>query len=246
MENNKKIGILMTYNCGHLLENAYKNLPKDVFDLIFIVDDGSKDDVKDVADKLGIMFFTHPHMGYGGNLRYGLQKGLELGGEYIVELHGDGQFDPSVSLQALEKMKNYDLDFVIGSRFTDLKQPLKDGMPWPRYYANIGLSFIERLVLRIPWTEYHAGFRVYRRRFIDRINLSLGANDYLYSFQIITLAAYIKAKCGEVSVRANYKGEHTSVGYKKAIINSFQELGILILFILEKIKIKTSLRKLIK
>ncbi len=236
----------MTYNCEHLLENAYNKIPKDVFDLIFVVDDGSNDNVKEVAERLGITFFTHPHSGYGGNLRYGLQKSLELGGEYMVELHGDGQFDPSVSAQAIEKMKNSDLDFVIGSRFTDLKQPLKDGMPWPRYYANIGLSFIERMVLRIKWSEYHAGFRVYRRRFIEKLNLKEGVNDYLYSFQIIVMASYMKARCGEIPIRANYHGEHTSVGYKKAIINSFQELGILILFIFENMGIKTRLRKLLK
>lgn len=243
MDNNKKIGIIMTYNCAHLLEKAYEKIPKDVFDTLIIVDDGSNDNIKEVAEKIGIIFYTHTHSGYGGNLRYGLQKGLELGGEYMVELHGDGQFDPSVSEQAIEKMQKEDLDFVIGSRFTDFKQPLKDGMPWPRYYANIGLSFIERLILRIPWTEYHTGFRVYRRRFIEKVDLMKGANDYLYSFQIIAFAAYVKAKCGEIPIRADYHRVHTSVNYRKAAINSFQEMWVLCQYIWAKLGFKNGIFK---
>ena len=145
--------------------------------------------------------------------------------------------------EAIEKMKTDDLDFLIGSRFTDLKQPLKDGMPWPRYYANIGLSFIERLVLRIPWTEFHPGFRVYRRRLIEKVDMNLGADDYLYSFQIIAFTAYVKGRCGEIPIRADYHGAHTSVNYRKAAINSFQEMWVLCQYIFAKIGFKNGIFK---
>lgn len=245
MENKKAIGIIMTYNCAHLLEDAVSRIPKNIFDELIIVDDGSKDSIMEVAQRLGIECFVHEHGGYGVNLRYGLQKALERGAEYMVELHGDGQFDASISPVALEKMKNEDMDFVIGSRFTDIRQPRKDGMPWPRYLANIGLSAIEKVVLRIPWTEYHPGFRMYRRRFIEKLDLSLGASDYLFSFEIIALASYVQAKCGEVPIRANYHGAHTSVNYRKAALNSFQEMWVLVLYILSKCGIKTRLTSML-
>jgi glycosyltransferase involved in cell wall biosynthesis len=239
----KVIGIMMTYNCAHLVEATYKALPGGTFDQIIIVDDGSKDEsqVVEIAKKLNVLCFTHPHSGYGGNLRYGLQKSVELGGEFLVEVHGDGQFDQSHVGAAVEKMQRENLDFLIGSRFTNLRQPLIDGMPIVRYLANIGLSFIERIFLGIPWSEYHPGFRVYRRRFIENIDLSNGANDYVYSFQIIALAAYKKARCGEIPVRANYHREHTSVGYWRATKNSFQEMGVLFLYIGAKMGFKTKL-----
>ncbi|MBP9714926.1 MAG: glycosyltransferase family 2 protein [Candidatus Pacebacteria bacterium] len=245
MENNNKkvIGIIMTYNCAHLLEGAYEKIPKDVFDMLIVVDDGSKDNVAEVAKKLNVPFFPHEHGGYGVNLRYGLKKAVELGGEYMVEIHGDGQFKPEASREAVEKMKRDDLDFLIGSRFTDLKQPLKDGMPWPRYYANIGLSFIERLVLRIPWTEFHPGFRAYSKRLINKIDLNVGADDYLYSFQIIAFTAFVKGKCGEIPIRADYHGAHTSVNYRKAAINSFQEMWVLVQYVFAKFGLKSGVFK---
>lgn len=231
----------MTYNCADLVQETHRNLPQGVFDDLIIVDDGSKDNITEVALKIGVPLFVHEHKGYGGNLRYGLQKALEMGAEYMVEIHGDGQFDQSLAGLATETMQKEDLDFLIGSRFTNLRQPLRDGMPWPRYLANIGLSFIERQVLGIPWTEFHPGFRVYRRRFIEKIGLAKGADDYLYSFQIIALAAYFKARCGEIPVRADYHKAHTSVNYRRAAWNSFQEMGVLILYILRKLGIKTQL-----
>lgn len=243
----KVIGIIMTYNCAHLLGDTFSRLPKGVFDELIISDDGSKDNIKEIAEKIGVQLFIHEHKGYGGNLRNGLRQAIAMGGEYMVEIHGDGQFDQSIAGKAIEKMKQNDLDFLIGSRFTNLRQPLIDGMPLPRYFANIGLSFIERIVLRIPWSEFHPGFRMYRRRFIEKI-LSITekenvADDYLFSFEIIAFAAWIRARCGEVPVRADYHRAHTSVGYWKASINSFQEMWVLVLYILAKMGFKNCLFK---
>ena len=233
----------MTYNCAGLLAQAVAELPRDGFDELILVDDGSIDNTWEVAQRLGIPAFQNTHSGYGGNLRFGLGKAFERGADIMVEVHGDGQFDMSQTSAAVAKMRGDDLDFLIGSRFTDLRQPLADGMPWPRYLANIGLSFIERLVLRIPWTEFHPGFRVYRRRFIEKLDLDKGANDYLYSFQIIALAAYFKAVCSEIPVRADYRKPHTSVNYWRASINSFQEMWVLGLYILAKLGVKTGIFK---
>ncbi len=237
------VGIILTYNCENFIENAWNKIPRDFLDKIILVDDESTDDTLKKAENLGISSFSHEHLGYGGNLKFGFKKAIEIGAEYIVEIHGDGQFDSSIIPAALKKMKEEDLDFLIGSRFVNIYQPLKDGMPFPRYLANIGLSFIEKLVLRLPFSEYHPGFRVYSKRFLNKINLECGANDYLYSFQIIALAAYHKVKCSETPVRADYKSPHTSVNYWRATMNSFQEIGVLFLYILARIGIKTSVFK---
>jgi len=250
----KVVGIIMTYNCAHLLEDTFHRLPQGVFDELIISDDGSKDNVKEIAEKIinntqatPVYLYVNEHKGYGGNLRNGLKKAVELGGEYMVEIHGDGQFDQSITPVAVEKMERDDLDFLIGSRFTNLRQPLKNGMPLPRYFANIGLSFIERIVLRIPWTEFHPGFRMYRRRFIGKFmpvwQKEKVADDYLFSFQIIAFAAWISARCGEVPVRADYHKAHTSVGYYKAAVNSFQEMGVLFWYTLAKFGLKNGIFK---
>lgn len=230
----------MTYNCASMVEETYRRLDKAIFDEIILVDDGSKDDIAGAAARMGIPFFPHPHTGYGGNIKHGLQKAMEMGGDIMVEIHGDGQFDPTIAPVGIAKMRE-GYDFVMGSRFTNLRQPLEDGMPWSRYLANIGLSFFDRLILRIPLTEYHGGFRVYSRRLIETVGFDHTSDDYLYSFEIIAQAAYHRLPVGEIAMRANYKGEHTSISIKKAAIYSFQTFGVLAKFILAKLGVKTQL-----
>ncbi len=231
MESNKKIiGILLTYNCAHLVEGIYRQLPHAYLDEVIMVDDGSSDDIAAVAQKLGVTFFTHKHSGYGGNIKYALTKALERGGEYMVEIHGDGQYGAELVIPGVEKIKQ-GYDFVLGSRFTDWRQPLRDKMPLSRYLANIGLSFFDRLILRVPLTEFHTGFRVYSRHLIETIGFANTSNDYLYSFEIIVQAKYHNLKIGETPIRCDYSEDHTSISIKKAAIYSFQTFYILLKYI---------------
>src|SRR3954470_5083253 len=82
----KTIGVLMTYNCEALVGKAFANIPRQHFDELICVDDGSTDETVAVARKLGIEVFTHEHTGYGGNLFYGFGKALERGATQIIEL----------------------------------------------------------------------------------------------------------------------------------------------------------------
>ncbi len=232
----------MTYNCSRMLEGLLKRIPKETLDEIIIVDDGSDDgDVaREIANKYNLQFFPHGHLGYGGNLRYGFQKAIERGADYMIEIHGDGQFDPTVIPQALEKLRQ-GADFVMGSRFTNWKQPLKDGMSLVRFIANILLSSFARFILQIKWTEFHGGFRAYSRKLIEKVGLDKGANNYLYSFQIITVARYRNLMFAEIPIRADYRGEHTSISLRKSVIYSFQTLAVLFQYILARTGIKNRL-----
>jgi glycosyltransferase involved in cell wall biosynthesis len=145
----KTVGIMMAYNNAGQIARAYETIPKQYFDDIILVDDGSTDNTMDVAKGLGIPAFTHPHEGYGGNLYFGFHKAVERGGTRMIELHGDGQYDFSAVPAALE-MFNAGYDLILGNRFYKLFQPLQDGMDLIRFVGNIGLSSIGRIGLGIP------------------------------------------------------------------------------------------------
>mgnify|MGYP001619974932 FL=1 len=176
MKKAKNVGIILTYNCADLVENTYKRIPRRVLDKIIIVDDESRDNIKTIAKKLGIEFFTHKHLGYGGNMKYGLKKALAMGAYYIIEIHGDGQYDPTVIPLALKKItKGYDL--LVGSRFVNPKHPLEDKMPIIRYIANIILSFLDRIILGVSLTEFHNGFHIYSKNFSGKLFWSEKCDD---------------------------------------------------------------------
>lgn len=238
--NGKSVGIILAYNSASMLEDLYARIPKDVLDEIILVDDASTDNTLEVAKKLGIPSFTHPHKGYGGNVKFGLQKALERGGDYMVEIHGDGQYDPTVIPLALQKMRE-GYDFILGSRFMIPKQPLEDGMSFARYLPNIILSFFDRLILGIKISEFHSGFRLYSRKLLTVANLDKSSDDHLFSFEIIVLAQYHKLRIGEVPIRCDYRKSHTSISIRKSIIYAFQTFYIILLYLLAKIGFKTNL-----
>ncbi|MCR4281294.1 MAG: glycosyltransferase family 2 protein [Candidatus Kaiserbacteria bacterium] len=239
-ESGKSVCVILSYNCGHLLGNTYKRIPPGSVDRIILVDDASTDNTLEIAKQLGIECYTHAHTGYGGNVKYSIKKGLELGAEYIVDLHGDGQYDPSAVPLALAKAREGH-DLVLGSRFFDIKQPLRDGMPWSRYLANIGLSAIERFVLGLPVSEFHTGFRVYTRKLAETVALEETSDDFLFGFEIIAQAGYCNLKIGEIPIRCNYKAEHTSISIPKSIIYAFQTFKTLALYVLARVGLRVKL-----
>lgn len=236
----KVIAVIMTYNCAHLLSKAYAQIPKQLVDEIIVTDDGSKDAIEQAATDVGVQLFRHvPNRGYGGNLKAGLKLALDRGADYIVEIHGDGQFHPKALRYAMPYIED-GCDFIIGSRFQQPKRALANGMPLIRFVANRGLSFIDRLVLRLPFTEFHTGFRIYSRQLLAKVPWEKNSNDYLFSFQIIAQAAYVNATVAEVPVEADYRGDHTSHSLKGASIYAIQTFGILFNYLLARWRISFS------
>ena len=238
--NGKSVGIILAYNSAPMLEDLYARIPKGILDEIILVDDASTDNTLKVAKKLGLPSFTHPHRGYGGNIKFGLQKALERGGDYMVEIHGDGQYDPTVIPMALKKMRE-GYDFILGCRFMDPKQPLRDGMSFVRYLPNIILSFFDRLILGVRLSEFHSGFRLYSRKLLDATDFNQGSNDHLFSFEIIVLAQYHKLRIGEVPIRCDYRKDHTSISMRKSFIYAFQTFYTMLFYLLAKIGLKTKI-----
>lgn len=240
------IGIIMTYNCGLMLKDTHSRIPKSVFDKLIIVDDQSTDDTLKIAKSLNLLVFTHKHLGYGGNIKYGLKKAFELGADYMVEIHGDGQYNPQFIPNGIKKMISGNYDFILGSRFSNLSQALKDGMPIERYLANRVLSLMDRLVLQLPLVEFHSGFRIYSRKFVEKTGLKGTPNDHLYSFTAIVQAKYCNLRIGGFPVRCNYKKLHTSISMKESIAYAFQTRWVLFEYLLTKFNFKREFFKYCK
>lgn len=235
-QNSRKIlAMVLAYNCEKMLSRAYERIPKHLVDDIVVMDDGSLDQTSDRARELGLKVFRHePNRGYGGNVKAGLKKCMELGADYVVEVHGDGaQFNP-ISIQYALPLMDQNADFILGSRFQDPRQALRNGMPMIRFLANRFLSFFDRWILGLPLTEFHTGFRIYSRHLVDTVPWQENAEDYLFSFQIIVQAAYYGLRVAEVPVEADYLSEHTSHSVVGASRYALQTYGELLSFLLAR------------
>ncbi|MEN9582741.1 MAG: hypothetical protein RL641_695 [Candidatus Parcubacteria bacterium] len=240
MSKPKVIGIILAYKHAQFLEGLYAKLPLDVLDEVIITNDESGDGIEKIAERLGVPCYSHDRLGYGGNIKSGVKIAMELGADYMVEIHGDGQFDTAFIATAVAKM-NEGYDCVLGTRFGDMKQPLRDKMPMAKYLANISLTFIECLVLGVRVGEFHTGARVYSRKVFEKIDVSRTSNGFLFGFEILALIAYYRLKMGEVPVRAYYGQAHTSINYKSSIKYAIQTFGVLFQYIVARIGIHTRL-----
>lgn len=221
-----------------MLKKAYVKIPKNLVYKVIVSDDMSSDNVQDVAKGLDLDFFQNSGFkGYGGNIKSAIKKSFELGADYAVEIHGDGaQFNP-IAIQDALKFIGKDYDLILGSRFIVKGLARKNGMPLIRYYANIGLSFFDRIVLNLPLTEFHTGFRVYSKKLYETLPIIKNSNDYLFSFEVIAQAAYFNLKVAEVPVEADYLSEHTSHSILGASIYALKTFYILFLYLMAKFKI---------
>ena len=97
MVNNQKVTVVLpAYNASQTLEQTYKEIPLDIVDNVILVDDCSRDNTIEVAQKLGIQYVIRhdKNKGYGGNQKTCYNKALEIGSDIIVMLHPDYQDTP--------------------------------------------------------------------------------------------------------------------------------------------------------
>ncbi len=145
------------------------------FDVV-VVDDGSTDDTSRIALAAGADVLRLPfNLGIGGAVQTGFTYAREHGYDYMVQVDGDGQHDPSQIPKLTRAMADEPaLDMVCGSRF------LRNGQypaPISRRMGIHVFAFLLSLIVRQRVSDPTSGFRLYNRRAI-----SLFARDYPHDY----------------------------------------------------------------
>ena len=114
-------------------------------------------------------------------------------------------------------------------------------MPLWKYLINRLSTLPARLVMETPLTDFHTGFRVYRRTFLEKIQFLSNDDDYLFSFQVIAQACFHHFKIAEVPAVCHYYENVTQINFKRSMIYGKGSLQTLMQYSAAKIRKDTEL-----
>jgi glycosyltransferase involved in cell wall biosynthesis len=94
-----------------------REIPHDIVDEIFLVDDASQDATVELAQSLGIPTIRHNrNRGYGGNQKTFYTIALARGADIVVMLHPDYQYTPKLVTAMAAMIASGQFDVVLASR----------------------------------------------------------------------------------------------------------------------------------
>lgn len=120
---------------------------------ILVVDDGSTDDTAAVCDAHGVSVLRSPYsMGNGAAIKRGARAAT---GEVIVFMDADGQHDPALIQQLLDRL-NEGYDMVVGARSSDGQANFHRGL------ANTFYNWLASRMTGFEVKDLTSGFRAVR------------------------------------------------------------------------------------
>src|ERR687891_24973 len=133
---------------------------------IIIVNDGSTDATREIADELTrtypqVRAIHHPsNRGYGGALRTGFAAATK---DLIAYTDGDAQYDPG-ELEVLWNRLTPDADVVTGYK-------MRRSDPWHRIVIGRIYHHTVKVLFRLRVRDVDCDFRLMRREVFDRVKL---------------------------------------------------------------------------
>jgi glycosyltransferase involved in cell wall biosynthesis len=236
--NNRKVIVVMpAYNASKTLKLTYAALPQHSIDGIILVDDGSKDETVKIARELGLSVFMHTrNFGYGANQKTCYQEALKAGASIIVMVHPDYQYDPTLLPELIHPIETGEQDIVFGSRMKGVSA-YRQGMPWWKYIANIALTRLENQIFGLELSEFHTGYRAYRREVLEQVNFLANSDGFIFDQEIVAQFVSCGFKIGDISVPVRYFPEASSASFLASTFYGLKILWVCLRFMLHRSKI---------
>jgi dolichol-phosphate mannosyltransferase len=189
----KAVVCLPTYNERENLEAMVRALgDKGVH--VLVIDDNSPDGTGQLADRLageldyvGVLHRERKE-GLGPVYIAGFRRALAEGAELVLEMDCDFSHDPNDVPRLLGAAE--DADLALGSRYVAGGDVRNWGMV--RRFVSAGGSWYARMLLGAPVRDLTGGFKCYRRRVLETIDLD-AIDSKGYAFQIETTYRALRA-----------------------------------------------------
>ena len=180
--------VIAALNEANNLKQVLPRIPSKICGLntgILLVDDGSKDQTKELDKVYDIGFVPIPiSLGQGAALRLGYQLALAGGAKIVVTMDADGQHRPEEIERLVAPIIDDTADFVIGSRILGKYEP-DDAI---RLCGVLVFSQLLSILLGMKITDCSNGFRAIRANVLDAVVSSLVQKQFHTSELLIIVA----------------------------------------------------------
>jgi glycosyltransferase involved in cell wall biosynthesis len=211
---------IVAYFAERTLEKVLYRIPSslnDIYDVeVLVIDDGSHDETflvgMNVSRRQGIpckitVLHNPINQGYGGNQKIGFHYAIKRNFDYVVLLHGDGQYAPELMPQLVEPLRMGEADAVFGSRMMQPRSALKGGMPFYKFVGNRILTTTQNWLLGTNLSEFHSGYRAYSVDALRSIPLDRNTNVFHFDTEIIIQLVFAGKRIKEIPIPTHYGDE---------------------------------------
>jgi glycosyltransferase involved in cell wall biosynthesis len=234
--NEKVVVVMPAFNAAKTLRLTYEDLPKHGVSQVILVDDGSTDETLKVARDLHLEVFVHDrNYGYGANQKTCYAEALKAGATVVVMVHPDYQYDPTLLPQMVAPIASGEADLVLGSRLKT-GSALRQGMPWWKYVSNRFLTWVENRAFGLHLSEYHTGYRAFRREALEGVNFTMNSDGFIFDQEIVAQAVAARFRIAEIAVPTRYFAEASSASFFRSTVYGLKILLLVTRYLLHRIR----------
>lgn len=187
---------IVAFEADPFIASVLERIPlvlRDLFAEILVIDDSSSDDTFETArlaaQSMGFrnatVLRTPFNRGYGGNQKLGYLHAIKQGFDFVVLVHGDGQYAPEYLPQIVNALGEDAPDALIASRMINRWDALRGGMPLYKWIGNQVLTVIENRMLGSHLSEFHSGYRAYKVDALRGIRFELNSDDFHFDTEVL-------------------------------------------------------------
>jgi hypothetical protein len=171
----KLVVTIPAQNEAKTVARVIEGLPRDIDGVssleVIVMDDASTDDTAREARRAGAHVINiHGRPGLGRVFQAGIEAAMRRGADVVVNIDGDGQFEPDDVRHLVRPLLADEADFVTCSRFKD--REYHPTMPAVKFWGNWAVVKIVNSVCGgSRFTDVSCGFRGFNREALYRMTL---------------------------------------------------------------------------
>lgn len=192
---------------------------------IIVSDNGSTDDSKLIAKKMGAKVIECKKKGYGYAVINGIKKSK---GEYIIIADADNSYDFNDMPKFYNKIKK-GFDIIQGCRMPKGGGKIeKDAMPLThKFIGNPLFTSMVKKFYGVKFNDVYCGMKIIRRDFFKKANFFSGG--MVFCLEILIKSKMMNAKADELPITLYRDGRKNSKSHLKTIEDGLKTLKFILI-----------------